>query len=420
MGAWKQFLASDIIVNPFEVNKGFSFPYSDWTNSDVQLDIFLGTYNPGTFYPAVATTTGLNSTQYQTLVYESIKELYYFNFTTSSYGDSVITASLLPGSDPSGDVFRGPTNPTGRFDNYLQSTLTPVRNFPTESGEQVVAISIPNFLFGDYIQPNSFVFEYSSSLTIIDDGEGNLNSSASFSWDTGELEYFYYSESLDWVSYNDPQDMKWSSPSNLPTGYTFISASWQGNAGRTPFIDANTTDPVQEIDNQGITYDESTGTMQSDSSVWAFQDTTGDTGPALFTWMSSSALIKSVSAGENVGNIIYPHGMAVLTNQNLPLSDISINTDVTCSFSSSYTIYETQYKATINENEFNFSNNPSLISGSTDGTMYSFVTSSYFSPYVTTVGLYNEAQELLAVGKLSQPLPTSPTTDTTIVINLDR
>jgi hypothetical protein len=48
------------------------------------------------------------------------------------------------------------------------------------------------------------------------------------------------------------------------------------------------------------------------------------------------------------------------------------------------------------------------------------VTGSYFSPYVTTVGLYDEAQNLLAVGKLAQPLPTSATTDTTILVNIDR
>jgi hypothetical protein len=52
--------------------------------------------------------------------------------------------------------------------------------------------------------------------------------------------------------------------------------------------------------------------------------------------------------------------------------------------------------------------------------VYDFVTSSFFSPYITTVGLYNEAQELLAVAKLSQPLPTSRTTDMSILINLDR
>jgi hypothetical protein len=36
------------------------------------------------------------------------------------------------------------------------------------------------------------------------------------------------------------------------------------------------------------------------------------------------------------------------------------------------------------------------------------------------IGLYNDNKELLAVAKLSQPLPVSPTTDTTILINIDR
>jgi hypothetical protein len=93
--------------------------------------------------------------------------------------------------------------------------------------------------------------------------------------------------------------------------------------------------------------------------------------------------------------------------------------DVTCSFSSSYTIYETQYKCTIGADEYNYSNNPTLISGS-NGEVYDFVTGSYFSPYVTTVGLYDESYNLLAVAKLSKPLPTSRTTDTTILINFDK
>ena len=125
----------------------------------------------------------------------------------------------------------------------------------------------------------------------------------------------------------------------------------------------------------------------------------------------------------------------------LPDLDVSKNksiinyitaSNITCSFSSSLTIYETQYKCTLRENEFNFSQNPSLSSGSTfisssAGIFFTpgqylanNVTGSYFSPYVTTVGLYDEYQNLLAVGKLAQPLPVSPTTDTTILINLDR
>jgi hypothetical protein len=93
--------------------------------------------------------------------------------------------------------------------------------------------------------------------------------------------------------------------------------------------------------------------------------------------------------------------------------------DVTCSFSSSYTIYETQYKCTIGADEYNFSNNPSLISGS-EGEVYDFATGSFFAPYVTTIGLYDNSYNLLAVAKLAKPLPTSRTTDTTILINLDR
>ena len=38
------------------------------------------------------------------------------------------------------------------------------------------------------------------------------------------------------------------------------------------------------------------------------------------------------------------------------------------------------------------------------GTPIGFVTSSYFSPYITTVGLYSNDFELLAVGKLAKPL----------------
>ena len=118
--------------------------------------------------------------------------------------------------------------------------------------------------------------------------------------------------------------------------------------------------------------------------------------------------------------MFYSHGLAVITG--LSESEIQqlingvINT--TCSFTSTYTIYETQYKCTVNEKEFNLSTNPSLISGS--DTLYNFATGSVFTPYVTTVGFYNEAQELLMVGKLAKPLPTSRTTDTTIVINIDK
>jgi len=130
-----------------------------------------------------------------------------------------------------------------------------------------------------------------------------------------------------------------------------------------------------------------------------------------------------ISGSQTVGIINYSHGTVIFTNLSyLPQIDENLQNaiNLTCSFQSSRTIYETQYKCTIRPDEFNFSLNPSLISGSTNGTLYNFVTSSYFSPYVSTVGFYNENQELLMVAKLGQPLPTSATTDTTILVNIDK
>ena len=159
-----------------------------------------------------------------------------------------------------------------------------------------------------------------------------------------------------------------------------------------------------------------------------------------------------LSASLKVGDVIYEHGVIIITNAGIPgfpdgygfvnygtalydstLSNLFYSSLITCSFESTVTLYETQYKCTIRENEFNSSNNPSLTSGSAaisnnsgssfpqpgSGKLNDNVTGSYFSPYITTVGLYNNNKELLAVAKLAQPLPVSSVTDTSILINFD-
>jgi hypothetical protein len=132
-----------------------------------------------------------------------------------------------------------------------------------------------------------------------------------------------------------------------------------------------------------------------------------------------------ISKGDVVGQIFYSHGIAVFTTGSMAAlgsdmsSSLSNLDNLSVNFSSSLRIYESQYKCTINENEFQFSLNPTLLSGSLDDVYYDFVTGSFFTPYITTVGLYNESNELLIVGKLSNPIPISQYTDTTIIVNLD-
>ena len=326
MGAYKQFLASDVVITPLELNKSFNFEGAvSLTDSSVGIDRFLGLNTSSLFNPLTDPTTGEITTQYQRLVYSSIKELYYSNYlnSTASLGSPSTTSSLIPGVNTEGDVLVGSTSSAGRYFNYPQTTLTFEHYFPTQSNATIGVLSVPAGLYGNYIQPNSFNW-ISDSGSIYDDGEGNL----------------------------------------------------------------------------------------------------------IFS-----------SSGQICGQIFYPHGLAIITSDGQPggdtwgtaiygsslygVSDISIinnfvtSSNVTCSFSSSLTIYETQYKCTARENEFNFTLNPSILTGSSNDVLYDFATSSYFQPYVTTIGLYNEQQELLMIGKLSQPLPLSSTTDTTILVNID-
>ena len=68
--------------------------------------------------------------------------------------------------------------------------------------------------------------------------------------------------------------------------------------------------------------------------------------------------------------------------------------------------------------EFNFSANPSFISGSTGEVLFSsFINNP--KTYITTVGLYNDNSELLAVAKLSRPLQKDFTKELLVRVKLD-
>ena len=68
--------------------------------------------------------------------------------------------------------------------------------------------------------------------------------------------------------------------------------------------------------------------------------------------------------------------------------------------------------------EFNYSENPSFISGSTGEVLYSnFINNPQV--YITTVGLYNDSNQLLAVAKLSRPLLKDFTKEALIRVKLD-
>jgi hypothetical protein len=86
-------------------------------------------------------------------------------------------------------------------------------------------------------------------------------------------------------------------------------------------------------------------------------------------------------------------------------------------------IPSSHYFIRVKNQDFNFSNNPSFVYQTTtsDYTKGEIISSLQSEPrtYITTVGLYNDLNELVAIAKLSRPLRKDFVTEATIRIRLD-
>jgi len=86
-------------------------------------------------------------------------------------------------------------------------------------------------------------------------------------------------------------------------------------------------------------------------------------------------------------------------------------------FNNTTELNSTIYFCRINHNEFNYSTNPTYV----DSSKIRVKTNSTDEPvsYITTIGLYSDKNELMAVAKLSEPLKKTPSTEFTIRARLD-
>jgi len=85
---------------------------------------------------------------------------------------------------------------------------------------------------------------------------------------------------------------------------------------------------------------------------------------------------------------------------------------------SSELVKSTHYFVRVKNSEYNYSNNPTFTTGS-DGALANPLFANDPKVYITTVGLYNNRTELLAVAKLSKPLLKSFTREALIKVKLD-
>ena len=122
-----------------------------------------------------------------------------------------------------------------------------------------------------------------------------------------------------------------------------------------------------------------------------------------------------------VGNVFYNHGLITLTSLSSTYSHSAFPmfSECTLSLQNTHTIFEHEYACHIKEREYGYTMNPTIVSQSKFGTLKSFTTGSAWSPYVTTIGLYDDYGRLLGVGKLSRPIKKSNEYDTTFIVSFD-
>ena len=86
-------------------------------------------------------------------------------------------------------------------------------------------------------------------------------------------------------------------------------------------------------------------------------------------------------------------------------------------FNNTIELNSTIYFCRVNHNEFNYSSNPTYLSGSK--IVVKNQSADLPVSYITTIGLYSPDNELMAVAKLSEPIRKDPNTELTLRVRLD-
>lgn len=399
MSAFIKLNKQDAFVAPYTAHKSYAYS-TNQTRIVAGIRFRLGTRFTGSKEDNI---TNLNR------FYSSVKQLYYSNYSSSLE--------------------------SGSFENYNQSTL----HFTRSLGDNLAIISVPKDIYGENIKPTTFKFS-SGSIEIYDDGEGNLFSSGTVSYSA------HISTSIDSVTTNftateitthnsvpDPSTLVLSTPLVSYTG-SLDRIEWTGPDGKSPFYLVNGTQQVSDISDPvnlaHLSFTSPTSLESSDISEVQFQDNS-EYRNIIFYFTSSSIESTSIdheiypsasiADGEYLGNIFYSHGMAILTKSDIAHRyQEQILRSGSLEWKGSQTIFEHTYQCRSNQSQLNFTQNPSSYTNAPEsGSIAGNITGSYFQPYITTVGLYNDTNELIAVGKLGQPVPKSQHTDMTFVIKFD-
>jgi len=376
-----------------------------------------------------------NRTTSNASVFEAENTL-YSNSTTESVSEGYLSGSLYNKVSVYGQL-RGQfyngleDNPFMRFGSkrnyYETATLAKERYFE----DYAKVISIPQIAVGEGIKKFSVTL-IDSSATYVDDGYGNIQDPRD------SVVVSLIDNQTNEVNFVDYINTQYSASSPYPT---------------TVFVDIQNEEI--EIIYQGDTYFQQLISYDIQSGVLIADDL---------------PFLPEAAQGIKIGNVFYTQGLIVLTRD----AANRLNSGWTLDYKSTETIYENEFLLIVQPDEFNISQNPSAvvevgkvqeyITGS-DGKIYKTTTNpgvkyirkksvlengdvldyrytgsigtkkagfehweasgsvdstgSFLAPFITTIGLYDDNCDLVAVAKLPQAIKSDPELPVNFIVRFD-
>lgn len=371
-------------VRPFKVFKQWSFTESDVDQRTVR-DSQLGAFDP-------------DQNTDQTPLWRSIRKQYYSD------------------NDAVGVDVLGPIN-------------TRVNTLERIISNEIKVINIPPSVFGEEIKPLSVTFTDPNDpgVVISDDGYGNL-----------------FRADSDFVS--------------------LIDIDFQNET----FTALNANQQNVQVLGSVIEFDAENGfiTLEVNGDIGTFDVLIIDLQEG-YIQLTTQAVLGGITFGASpIGNVFYSQGLIVITKTTGP--DTYDFNEFNLEFKSTVTIYEHEFLLTVESGEFNTSTNPTAIeyvgdkpqqqtlellpSGKTvtykqrsnegypikkqefisavdpsvSGSFDDYEefkltdpTGSYLTPYITTIGLYDDELNMVAIGKVARPVKSLPDYPINFMVRLD-
>jgi hypothetical protein len=398
----KRIPKSDISVRPFKAYKQWAFD-----NESTEISVLEAVNGDYTSIDSNILTTGsLSGSSYN---------------KHSVYGQ--LRAQFYNGHEDN------PFIRIGSKSNRYTTAITATERFLSGSAK---VISIPNIYVGEGIKKKSLTL-YENNIAFVDDGNGNIS----------DIRDEVFISLVD----NGENSL------NGTVIFTDIIGNEYSAVINSYFFDVESKEIRLTIDSVLYTalvdsFDLETGTMVVNN----------------FTFLPEDA------SGIKIGNVFYNHGLIVVTRK----PDIRLVNNWDISFKSTETIYEHEYLLIVNESDYNVSTNPTAVD-SVGGTYETFIdnygkskrvyteqpvkyikklttlengnsldyrfsgsvgttkagfehfdlsgsidsTGSFLAPFITTIGLYDDNCDLVAVAKLPKPIKSDPEIPVNFIVRFD-